>query len=100
MAAQRYGTKELASVEVYGRNSGPFVAQVKDLSETGACLVWKESITGSIIPGDLLKVTIILKTLGRKHKISGEVIWSNGLKSGLRFLNSDQLIDRMIEKEI
>lgn len=100
MAAQRFVTKELATIEVYGRNSGTYVANVKDLSETGACLEWKESITGQIGVGDLIKITVHLKTIGRKRTLSGEIIWSNGQKSGLHFLNQEQLLDRMLDRDL
>lgn len=100
MTAKRFATRELASVEVYGRKSDTRFATVKDLSETGACLEWKETVANLIDIGDLVRVTVHLKTIGRRRSVSAQVIWSNGQKSGLQFLNEQELLNRMLTRDL
>ena len=94
--ALRFKTKERASVEVYGRN-GQLIVAMKDLSSTGACLEWQHE-DFDINRGDLIRMTVILKSLNRKHHINAEVIWRNGNKSGISFIASDKVLDRLLEK--
>lgn len=96
MTAQRFITKEKASLEVYGK-TGTIIADLKNLSSSGACLEWTQ--TGvELKEGDILRVTVFLKALGRKHNMSAEVIWRDGNISGVTFLKPDQVLERMMEK--
>lgn len=97
MAAQRYNTKEKASVEVYGR-SGNIIASIRDVSVTGACLEWTQEQV-ELEQGDLVRLTIVLKAVNRKHNLNAEVIWRQGKKTGVNFIKSDQVIERMMEKD-
>lgn len=97
MAAQRYNTKEKASVEVYGR-SGNIIASIRDVSVTGACLEWTQELV-ELEQGDLVRLTIVLKAVNRKHNLNAEVIWRQGKKTGVNFIKSDQVIERMMEKD-
>jgi len=94
--AQRYPTKEKASIEVYGR-SGQAIVSVKDLSSTGACLEWQHE-SFEINQGDLIRMTVILRTLNRKHFVNAEVIWKQGKRSGVSFIPSNQVLDRLLER--
>ncbi len=66
--AKRYKTKETAHIEVYG-HIGVLVAQLKNLSQTGAFL---EVSQGDYVPkkGDLLNLTVILSSLHRTHNLA------------------------------
>lgn len=97
MAAQRYNTKEKASVEVYGR-SGNIIASIRDVSVTGACLEWTQEQV-ELEEGDLVRLTIVLKAVNRKHNLNAEVIWRQGKKTGVNFIKSDEVVDRMMEKD-
>lgn len=97
MSATRYLTKEKASVEIYGRN-GNLIAQLKNLSVTGACLEWAQEGV-KLEKGDLVRLTVNLKALNRSHNLNGEVVWRNGKKSGINFISSDDLLDKMMERE-
>ena len=98
MSAQRFLTKEKAAVEVYGKN-GVTIASVKNLSKTGACLIWEESEV-PVLKGDLIRITIYLKALNRRHKVSGEVIWFDGKFGGIQFLSSEQLLDKIVDRGV
>ncbi len=97
MAAQRYNTKEKASLEVYGR-SGNIIASIRDVSVTGACLEWTQEQV-ELNEGDLVRLTIVLKAVNRKHNLNGEVIWRQGKKTGINFIKSDEVIERMMQKD-
>ena len=94
MRAERYRTKERAEVEIFGRG-GEVTAKIKDLSQTGACLQWEEEPSPMQI-GDLLRLRVFLRALQREHRLNAEVIWSNGNLSGVQFLTSDQLVQKML----
>lgn len=98
MPAQRFPTKEKAAIEIYGK-SGHLVANVKNLSNTGACLELDQN-GGALMKGDLLKLTVRLKNLRREHKVNAEVVWSDGKKMGIQFIKSNELVDKMISKGI
>ena len=96
MPATRYLTKEKATIEVYGK-SGNFIAQLENISMTGACLQWAlEEIP--LTKGDLLRMTVVLKAVNRKHNLSAEVIWNEGKKMGVSFIKSADVLDKMMEK--
>lgn len=97
MTATRYMTREKASIEIYGK-SGNLIAQLKNLSITGACLEWSQEDV-SLQKGDLVRLTVNLKALNRRHNINGEVVWRDGKQSGINFITSDDVLDKMMEKE-
>jgi len=97
MSATRYMTKEKASLEIYGRG-GIFIADIKNLSTTGACIEWTDSQL-SLQEGDLLRMTVLLKALNRKHNLNAEVIWRKGRKSGITFLKSEKIFEKIVERD-
>ncbi len=97
MSAQRFLTREKAALEVYGK-TGTAIANLKNISSTGACLELLQQEGVNLQQGDILRLTVFLKTLGRKHNVSAEVIWSNGKSSGISFLKPDQVLERITEK--
>ncbi len=96
MSAVRYETKEKASIEIYGK-SGNFIAQLKNLSVTGACLEWMHDEV-SLSKGDLVRMTVVLRALNRRHNVSGEVIWSAGKSTGINFIKSSEVLEKIMEK--
>lgn len=96
MPATRYQTKEKAAIEIYGR-SGNYIAQVENLSMTGACLQLAQKDL-QMDKGDLLRLTIVLKAVNRKHNLNAEVIWKSGGKAGVSFIKSEEVLDKMMEK--
>ena len=94
--AQRYETKERASVEIYGKK-GQMIVNVRNLSATGACLEC-DLAEFEIRQGDLIRMTVMLKTLGRKHYVNAEVVWRHGHRTGVSFVPSHQVLDRLLEK--
>lgn len=95
-AAPRFPTRETAGVEIYGRN-GRFTARLRNLSASGARL---EIIRGETTPqtGDILKVTVQLKELGKTHKVDGEVIWLGQGAIGIQFINKEDVAVRILSK--
>lgn len=96
-AAERFLTKEKASLEIYGRPGNVVIADLKNLSKSGACLEWLQNGV-EIQPGDVVRMTVHLKTLNRQHNLSAEVVWRNGNRTGVNFLRSDQVLAKMMEK--
>lgn len=96
MAAARYETKEKASIEIYGKG-GQVIAQLKNLSVTGACLEWTQDNV-DISKGDLVRMTVVLRALKRRHNMSAEVVWVEGKRTGLNFIKYEDVLDRMIDK--
>jgi len=101
MIAERFPTEEKAAVEIYGRGV-EMVARIADLSKTGACLHLdvEFSTKANLGKGDLVRMTVTLGALKKEHRINAEVVWSNGQKTGVQFLNSQELLDRMINRGI
>ncbi len=96
MAAVRYATKEKASIEVYGR-SGNFIAQLKNLSVTGACLEWiQDQVT--LEKGDLVRMTVVLRAVNRRHNVNGEVVWTEGKMTGINFIKENEVIEKMMDR--
>ena len=95
MAAARYPTREKASIEIYGK-SGSFIAELKNVSVTGACLEWSQEGM-ELHAGDLLRVTVILKVVNRRHNLNAQVVWKNGKKSGVNFLKSAEVLEKILE---
>jgi PilZ domain len=96
--AARYFTRERALVQIYGK-TGELSVSLKNLSKTGACLEWLlEGL--SLTKGDLIRLTVELKHIRKKHQLSAEVVWKDGHKTGVSFLNSEKLIEKMIGKNL
>lgn len=96
MPAERYETKEKASLEIYGKG-GQLLANLKNVSVTGACLEWTQE-DFELSKGDLVRMTVVLKAMNRKHNINAEVVWVEGKRSGLNFIKYDEVLDRMFDK--
>lgn len=96
MNATRYPTKEKASIEIYGRN-GNFIAELRNLSVTGALLEWSQSEV-SVQKGDLVRMTVVLRALNRRHNLNAEVVWTEGNKTGVNFIKSSEVLEKMMEK--
>jgi hypothetical protein len=96
MNAERYFTKEKAQFEIYGK-SGTVIADVKNISVSGACLEWTQDDV-PLDRGDLVRITVVLKTLNRRHNLSAEVIWRHGKKTGITFIRADQVLDKMVDR--
>ena len=93
MAGQRFPTQEKASIEIYGRNDRT-VADLRNLSTTGACLEWGEE-DFRLRSGDVVRLTVLLKALDRRHNMSAEVVWVEGRKIGVNFITSDQVVEKI-----
>jgi hypothetical protein len=96
MTATRYTTKEKASIEIYGR-SGSFIVDLRNLSMTGALLEWTQEDL-QLQRGDLLRMTIILKALNRRHNLNAEVVWRDGKKTGVNFVKTDEVLEKMMDR--
>ena len=96
MSANRYPTKEKAAIEVYGRGEN-FIADVRNLSVTGALLEWPHRDI-ALQKGDLVRITVILRALRRRHYLNAEVVWTEGGKSGVNFIKADQVLEKLMEK--
>jgi len=94
MAAERYPTKERAEIEIYGR-AGGIIARIKDLSQTGACITWDHD-SFELKIGDLVRMRVTLRALKKEHQVNAEVVWTNGMQSGIQFLTSDELVEKML----
>lgn len=98
MAAIRFDTKEKASVEIYGK-AGKLFAALKNLSRTGACLEYAlEELP--VKRGDLVRLTIDLPNVKRRHYVSAQVMWRNGRRTGLHFLTAEQLLEKMVGQDL
>lgn len=96
MSATRFATREKTSIEIYGQNS-LISATLKNLSSTGALLEAKDA-TARLQEGDLICVTIYLSQLKKSHRISAEVIWHQSGKTGVNFLNSEELVEKFMDR--
>lgn len=94
--AQRFQTKEIARIQVYGRIDN-LTAKVSDVSATGAKL---EIVSGDYLPqrGDLLHFKIELSDIQKSYEINGEVKWNNGLGFGVCFIKKSELVQKMMQK--
>lgn len=94
--AVRRPTKEIASVEVYGQR-GQMIMSLKNMSASGACLEWKHTDV-EVKAGDLIRMTVVLKSLNRKHYVNAEVVWTKGNRSGVSFIPSEKILEKLIER--
>jgi len=94
--ASRYDTQEFATMEVYGR-MGRITAKMKNLSLTGSGF---EIIRSDYFPqkGDMLRITIPLRSVNRTHVVDAEIIWTRGMLFGVAFLKRQEVITRMMNR--
>jgi len=99
MTAQRYDTKEIAHIEVYGRHHGKMVAKMKNISVSGAFFELAQS---EYVPrqGDMLCVTVHLGTLKKSHIVHAQVVWNRGLGFGAQFVAKDELVAKMLLRTV
>lgn len=95
--AERFVTSETAQIEVYGR-MGHLVGSLKNLSKTGAFF---ELLKGDYIPlsGDVLHLTIHLRSVRRTHSVDAEVVWQKGVSFGVHFVNKDQVLEKIMQSK-
>lgn len=92
-SAKRHVTNEPAIVEVYGR-TGKIFCRMNNLSTSGAFF----EITNSYHTprqGDVVRVTINLKQLGKTHTLHGQIIWCRGLGLGVAFIKNKDLYKKI-----
>ena len=96
--AKRFLTQELAQIEVFGR-IGKIFCKMSNLSVSGACF---EVISSNYMPkhGDLVRLTINLRSIKKTHVIEAEVVWCKGLGIGLQFLTATAFKKKLTEKSI
>ncbi len=94
--SERFQTNEKASLEVYGK-SGEAIAEVKNLSKTGACLEW-DAQNVKLETGDFVRLTFDLKSVQKKRHVNAKVIWNNGKTSGIVFVRPEELIEKLTLK--
>lgn len=94
--SERYDTHENVQIQIYGQ--GRFVAGVlKNLSRTGAGLQLIESST-PLQKGDLVSLTIELKSLSKTHNIDAEVVWTSEGVAGVVFMKAGDIFTKMLTK--
>ncbi len=99
--AQRYSTKEKAFIEIYGQ-SVAVTAKIKNLSATGAFLEWDKS-NFPVNVGDLVKIRVDLRVVGKSHNVSAEVKWikndsMSALGVGVCFIKPGDVIEKLINR--
>lgn len=94
--APRFPTRETAAVEIYGK-TGRLTVRMRNLSSSGARL---EIIRAEINPqtGDILKITVQLKELGKTHHIDAEVIWLGHGAIGIQFIKKEDIALKILSK--
>jgi hypothetical protein len=94
--AKRFLTQELVQVEVFGR-IGKIFCKMGNLSVTG---VFCEIISANYMPkaGDLVRVTVNLRSLKKTRSMDAEVVWCKGLGTGLQFLTSEKFRQKLTQK--
>ncbi len=95
---KRFMTQELAQLEVFGR-IGKIFCKMGNLSVAGAFL---EVISSNFMPkkGDLVRLTVNLRTIKKVHTIDAEVIWCKGLGIGLQFISAEQFRKKLSDKSM
>lgn len=94
---KRFSTNEKASIEIYGR-TGRVHASVKNLSTTGACLMIDGPPSILLSKGDLIRITVTLGDLRKKHNLSAEVVWQKGAESGVCFIKPEDVLSKMMDR--
>jgi len=87
--AKRHQTKEVAIIEVYGRNF-KINSRLANVSITGAFL---ELTSSNYQPkqGDLVRITVPLQKVNKTYTLHGQVVWCRGLGVGVSFLKDKDL---------
>jgi PilZ domain len=98
MKPKRFITQELAQLEVFGR-IGKIFCKMGNLSVTGAFF---EVISSNFMPkkGDLVRLTVNLRSIKKVHTIDAEVIWCKGLGIGLQFITAEQFRKKLSDKSM
>ena len=96
--AVRYDTKEKAVIEIYGK-SGVVVARLQNLSQTGARITWEDKAF-DLQKGELIRLVVNLKSLKREHKMNAEVVWARKSACGVHFINTEELVEKMVAKGV
>lgn len=93
LSPKRFITKENAQLEIYGR-PGKIYCRMTNLSQTGAFL---EIVNAKYTPkpGELLRMTILLRQVNKTHTLDAEIVWSKGLGLGVVFIKKDQLFEKL-----
>lgn len=106
MPSKRFPANETATVEQYG-SGNQVPAHVTNLSNGGAFLEWQEQAL-EIAPGDLVRLTINLKEVGKTRNVNAVVRWlkqkRNAQKAdqtigiGVSFIKPEQVLDHLMGK--
>lgn len=94
---KRFDTTERASIQVIGQ-IGLVTANLKNLSKSGACIEWESEGAVLLRKGDLVSLTVSLMALGKRYNMSAEVIWRRGNRSGLHFISTEKVMNKMLTK--
>lgn len=99
MSAERFVTKEIAHIEVYGRHVKKIVARMVNVSSTGAFLEMSQT---DYVPkeGDMVCVTVHLSSLKKSRVVHAQVIWNRGLGFGIQFMGRDEIVTKMISNKM
>lgn len=92
--AKRFATNESARVEFYGKKDIIF-CRMNNLSKTGAFF---EIVNSTARPkmGDLVRLNIHLRQVGRSHVVNGEIIWVKGYGFGVAFIKQEEVFQRFL----
>ncbi|MGE0632575.1 MAG: PilZ domain-containing protein [Pseudobdellovibrionaceae bacterium] len=97
---QRYPTSEKAHVEVYGQ-SIQAEAYLRNLSQGGAFLEWNANLP-PVSKGDILRLTVELSQVGKKHKVSAEVVWikedATHAGIGISFIRPEDVVTKLMSR--
>lgn len=87
--SKRYLTHETITVKAFGR-MGNLRAMMKNLSQTGCYL---EISKGDYLPkpGDILLLSLPLRTLNKVRVLNAEVVWKKGFGLGVTFISKDDV---------
>ncbi|MCX7979306.1 MAG: PilZ domain-containing protein [Bdellovibrionaceae bacterium] len=97
--AERFLTREVGHVEVFGREGGGFPVSMLNVSKTGAFF---EAVRAEALPkaGDLVQVTLHLNQLGKSRSLHGEVVWTKNLGFGVKFLSKSMVWDKVLSRSL
>lgn len=99
MSAERFVTKEIAHIEVFGRHVKKIVARMVNVSSTGAFFEMSQT---DYVPkeGDMVCVTVHLSSLKKSRVVHAQVVWNRGLGFGIQFMSKDEIVSKMISNKI
>lgn len=100
---KRFQTNEKAKVEQYGRGDHAS-AQVLNISQGGAFLEWIDDGL-NLKAGDLIRLTITLRKLGKIRSVNAVVKWIKTDKGdnringvGVGFIKPDQVLNHLMSR--